>query len=274
VTSKDLYPALFSRHAATYQARLDEIMARGESRGRARVIELVEPRPGMRILDLACGPGSLTVHLAPRVAPGGEVVGVDLAAGMIERARARGILHARFEVMDIETLTFPDGSFDAAVCGHGLQFAPHLDRALREARRVLRPGARLAASVPLGGGRQEPWELLEKAANRWLGPPAPRPSDGDATQATVGDAQAFRAAAMSAGFVSAEIEVIAETVTWESARRLVDLAVSWWDFAARIDGVDESRREGFRNDALRTLQRRYPGAIATTGRNHVLLAVA
>ncbi|HYM66688.1 MAG TPA: methyltransferase domain-containing protein, partial [Patescibacteria group bacterium] len=80
--SKELFPAIFDRHASAYQRRLEDIMDRGEAAGRMRVIELAEPRPGMRILDLACGPGTLSRRLAPRVAPGGHVVGVDLAQGM------------------------------------------------------------------------------------------------------------------------------------------------------------------------------------------------
>src|SRR6202011_166281 len=112
--------------------------------GRMRVLELVDAQPGMRILDLACGPGTLTRRLAPRVAPDGEVVGVDLAPGMIELARAADIPNSRFEVMDIEQLSFPDAMFDAAACGHGIQFAPRLGVALGEARRVLRPAGRLA----------------------------------------------------------------------------------------------------------------------------------
>jgi ubiquinone/menaquinone biosynthesis C-methylase UbiE len=105
----------------------------------------------MRILDLACGPGTLSYPLAQVVAPGGEVIGVDLALGMIELARREAPpgLPMRFELMDIEDLRFPEHSFDAAVCGHGFQFVPDLRRALAEARRVLEPDARLAASVPV-----------------------------------------------------------------------------------------------------------------------------
>jgi len=77
--SKDFFPAVFSRHAEAYQRRLENIMARGEAPGRARVIELARARPGMRVLDLACGPGNLSQRLAAQVAPGGEVIGVDLA---------------------------------------------------------------------------------------------------------------------------------------------------------------------------------------------------
>src|SRR2546430_11296212 len=175
--SKELFPAMFSRNAAAYQQRLNGIMARGEARGRQRVIELLELRPGMRVLDLACGPGTLSKPLAALVEPDGELVGVDLAEGMIELARGQGIRNARFEVMDIEQLSFPDASFDAAACGHGLQFVPHLKGALAEARRVLRPGSRLAASVPLGSRRQDAWEQPEKAAKRRLPAPPPPPTD-------------------------------------------------------------------------------------------------
>ena len=272
--SKEVFPSIFSRHAAAYERRIDDIMSRGEAPGRQRVIDLVEARPGMRILDLACGPGTLTIPLAALVAPGGEVVGVDLAQGMLERARARRIPNARFEVMDIEHLSFPDASFDAAACGHGLQFVPHLKGALAEARRVLRPGSRLAASVPLGSRRQDAWEQLEKAAKRWLPAAPPRPSDNAKTQAVLWDVAAFRAAALAAGFVRAEVEVIEEKVVWQSAQQLVGLATSWWDFATRLEGVDDNRREGFRRDAIDALQRRYPGPIETTSQNHVLLAFA
>src|ERR1700716_2745967 len=85
-TAKDLYPGTFSRHAAAYKQRLDEVMARSQSRGRAAVIDWVDPKPGNRILDLACGPGTLSYRLARHVAPDGEVVGIDLAPGMIELA--------------------------------------------------------------------------------------------------------------------------------------------------------------------------------------------
>ncbi|TMC40730.1 MAG: methyltransferase domain-containing protein [Chloroflexi bacterium] len=274
VKSKEVFPSIFSRHAAAYERRMDDIMSRGEARGRQRVIDLVQARPGMRILDLACGPGTLTGPLAAMVAPGGEVVGVDLAPGMLERAQARRIPNARFEVMDIEHLSFPDGSFDAAACGHGLQFVPDLDRALVEARRVLRPGSRFAASVPLGGRRQEAWELLEKSAATWLPAPPPRPSDNKPTQAALGDVDAFGAAARSAGFARADVEVVEEKVVWASAQQLVDLATSWWDFAARLEGVDDSRRDGFRRDAVAMLRQRYPGAIETASQNHVLIAIA
>ena len=273
VKSKDLFPAVFSRHAAAYQRRLDEIMARGEGRGRQRVLDLLDVKPGMRVLDLACGPGTLSKPLAVGVAPGGEVVGVDLAPGMIELARARGISNARFEVMDIERLSFPDASFDAAACGHGLQFVPDLTRTLREAHRVLVLGSRFAASVPVQGGTHRPWDALDEVVNRWL-PPAPVAVDQSATRSAVNDATAFRDVVLGAGFASADVQLVEEKVVWQSAEQLVDRCMSWWDLASRVDALPAGRRQAFVDDAVASVRRDHPGRIETFGRNHVVLAIA
>ena len=270
--SKELFPAVFSRHALAYQQRLEQVMARGEARGRMRVLELVDAHAGMRVIDLACGPGTLSRRLAQSVSPGGEVVGVDLAPGMIELARA-SIPGARFEVMDIERLEFDDGSFDGAVCGHGLQFAPDLGAALREARRVLRPGCRFAASVPVEETNDSVWAVLDAVIDRWL-PPARQAADRITTRAAVAGVHQFGQAALDAGFATARVEVIEENVRWASAEHLVAMFTSWWNCASRLDEIDDRRRSGFTEEALKTLRRVYPGVIQTTGRNHVLFALA
>ena len=266
--SKELYPSVFSRHALAYQRRLEEILSRGESLGRTRALELVAARPGMKVLDLACGPGTLSRRLADMVSPGGEVVGVDLAPGMISLAREMDIPGARFELMDIEHLEFADQSFDAAICGHGLQFIPDLPRALREARRVLQPEGRFTASVPLSSRNEPVWALLDSAIDRWL-PPAPRAVDlGE----TVRDAEAFRLAVLEAGFATANVELVEEDIHWESAEQMVTNFMDWVDYAARLEGTDDIRRQAIRDDAIATLRRDYPGTIETKGRNHVLFA--
>jgi enediyne biosynthesis protein CalE5 len=273
VKSKELYPGVFSRHAAAYAQRLEEIMAKGEAHGRDRAIELVGARPGMRILDLACGPGTLTRVLAARVLPGGEVIGVDLAEGMIELARRSAPANVSFEVMDMETLLFPDASFDAAVCGHGLQFAPHLGRALGEARRVLRPAGVFAASVPVSGLKEDVWALIDSVVDAWL-PPPPRVVDEQATRATVRDGAALEAAVLDAGFASARVELIDEEVVWESAEQLVSRFMGWWDFAFRMEGMNPGKRQAFMEEAMRVVRQGNPGPITTHGRTLVLVASA
>jgi SAM-dependent methyltransferase len=175
--------------------------------------------------------------------------------------------------MDMERLEFEVGSFDAATCGHGLQFAPHLGLALAEARRVLRPGSRFAASVPVGSPSQGIQDLLDSVIDRLL-PPAPRAVDQDATRTTVSDPDALGRAARAAGFGSAGVEVIEEAVVWESADQLIGMLASWWDCAARLEGVDAARRARFISEATDLLRRGHPGPIATSGRNLVLLATA
>ena len=270
--SKDLFPAIFSRHAEAYGRRLERAMSRGEAKGRQRLLDLVEARPGMRILDLACGPGNLSRRLAELVAPEGEVIGVDLAPGMLERARMDAPANARFELMDIEDLAFADSSFDAATCGHGLQFVPNLDRALAEARRVLRPGSRFVASVPAPGNRSV-MALLDSIVDRWL-PPAPEAEDRATTRAMVMDHELFRRAALEAGFASVRVEEIDEIVRWESAEQLVGMCTSWWDCAARLEKVEGGRRQSFVADAMATVRGLHPGAFETTNRSHVLFALA
>lgn len=89
-------------------------------------------RPGMALLDLGCGPGSITTGLAAAVAPG-RTTGVDLSAQPVDRVSV--------VTADVTRLPFPDASFDAIYSSALLQHLPDPLAALREARRVARPGA-------------------------------------------------------------------------------------------------------------------------------------
>lgn len=103
-------------------------------------------RPGQDLLDLGCGPGTITADLAARVAPG-RVVGLDAAAGVLEEAAAlaeRRGLAVEWVVGDALALPFEDASFDVVHAHQVLQHLPDPVGALREAARVLRPGGLLA----------------------------------------------------------------------------------------------------------------------------------
>jgi SAM-dependent methyltransferase len=97
----------------------------------------------MRLLDCGCGPGSITVDLAEIIAPG-EVVGIDIAEAQLIAARSlaaqRRVTNVRFEPGNIYELSFPDASFDAAFAHHVLQHLRDPLKAMKEMRRVLRPG--------------------------------------------------------------------------------------------------------------------------------------
>jgi ubiquinone/menaquinone biosynthesis C-methylase UbiE len=113
-------------------------------------------RAGMRVLDLGCGPGSITLGFAQAVAPG-EAVGVDLQPSQIVQAQAlsvaRGVTNARFEVADVYRLPFPDRSFDAVFAHAVLMHLREPVRALAEVRRVLRPGGIAGVRDSDWGGR-------------------------------------------------------------------------------------------------------------------------
>lgn len=104
-------------------------------------------RPGIDLLDVGCGPGTLTVDLARRVAPG-RVVGIDRSAGVLDEARrhaAEAGVGVAFEVGDVYALSHPDAAFDVVHAHQVLQHLTDPVAALREMRRVLRPGGLVAA---------------------------------------------------------------------------------------------------------------------------------
>ncbi|AEW97269.1 MULTISPECIES: class I SAM-dependent methyltransferase [Streptomycetaceae] len=104
-------------------------------------------RPGMDLLDVGCGPGTITADLAALVAPG-TVTAVDEAAGVLEDAAAfaaeRGVSNIRYATADVHALDFPDDSFDVVHAHQVLQHVADPVRALREMRRVCRPGGIVA----------------------------------------------------------------------------------------------------------------------------------
>lgn len=106
---------------------------------------------GLRVLDCGCGPGSMTCDIAAAVRPG-EVVGIDAAASQVELARVRaadmGLSNARFEVADVYTLPFEDGSFDRVYSHALLEHLADPVAALREFHRVLRPGGEAGVCAP------------------------------------------------------------------------------------------------------------------------------
>ncbi len=126
--------------------------------------------PGQSLLDVGCGPGTITLDLARRVAPG-EVVGIDASSAVIDEARAAAAAarpaadNLEFLVGDVYALAWPDDTFDVV---HAHQVLQHLSdpvAALCEMRRVLRPGGTLAVRDSDYGGFV--WWPAEPLLERW-----------------------------------------------------------------------------------------------------------
>jgi demethylmenaquinone methyltransferase / 2-methoxy-6-polyprenyl-1,4-benzoquinol methylase len=142
--AKSLYVnELFSALAKRYD-RMTDVWTFGLHRlWKRQAMELLAVRPGERVLDVATGTGDLAFAEAAAVGPEGQVVGVDACEPMLEVARRRQRGAVDFQQGDAMDLRFPDASFDVVTIGFGLRNVADRGRALREFRRVLRPGGRL-----------------------------------------------------------------------------------------------------------------------------------
>ena len=130
---------MFDRIAPVYDV-MNRVMTAGlDQRWRRRAVEAVVRR-GDRVLDACCGTGDLAV--AANRAGAAGVVGLDFSGRMLERAR-RKAPELEFVQGDVLALPFEDASFESAVVGFGVRNVEDLEAALRELRRVLRPGGRV-----------------------------------------------------------------------------------------------------------------------------------
>lgn len=136
---------MFDRISPVYDAMNALISGFQGPRWRRRAAAAVEPRPGMAVIDVACGTGALASELWRRVAPGGTVLGVDFAPRMIERARRRhaGRPGLVFVVGDALAVPARDASFDAATIAFGMRNLADYRRGFAEMARVVRPGGRV-----------------------------------------------------------------------------------------------------------------------------------
>jgi demethylmenaquinone methyltransferase/2-methoxy-6-polyprenyl-1,4-benzoquinol methylase len=136
----DAVRSMFDRIAPVYDS-MNRVMTGGLDLRWRRLAASAVVRPGDRVLDAACGTGDFA--LADAQAGAAHVVGVDFSPRMLERARRKGG-HVEWIEGDMLALPFPDASFDSATVGFGVRNVADLELALRELRRVLRPGGRLA----------------------------------------------------------------------------------------------------------------------------------
>ncbi len=143
-------------HAPTYTMGYSEefqklLQRRNAANSAAHLLPQLEP--GLRVLDLGCGPGTISIGLAEAVEPG-ELHGIDLEESQIEMARAAasagGWNNAVFRTGDATDLPYEDDSFDIVHCHAVLMHVPDTRAVLAEAMRVLKPGGLLSAREMIG----------------------------------------------------------------------------------------------------------------------------
>jgi len=142
------------------------------------IIERISPEAGQVILEVGAGPGDLGHRIAARVGPEGRVISTDFSPKMVEAARRlgarRGLVNVEYRRLDAEVMDLDDDSVDAVVGRSVYMLLGDPAAALRESRRVLRPGGSLAFTV-FTTPDQNPWFAVPAAALMQRGHLAPPP---------------------------------------------------------------------------------------------------
>jgi ubiquinone/menaquinone biosynthesis C-methylase UbiE len=176
-TSADTRSPHFNREATATLYR-DIQLPRVFAPWAAVLLDIVPPRPGDVVLDVATGPGTVARQAAVRVGSTGRVVGLDLSGAMLSIARGWPAEPNAAPIEYVETsattIPYPDNTFDVAYCQHGLQHMSDAFATLEQMRRVLKPGGRLGLAI----WHQSPFgRFREVAASLGVTADGPRPSE-------------------------------------------------------------------------------------------------
>lgn len=172
------------------------------------MLRRLDPRAGDTVLDVAAGTGVAGMAVAVAVGPEGAVVLGDFAESMVRaaeaQARALGLGSVVCRQLDAQTMDLPDDSVDGVVCRWGYMLMADPAAALRETRRVLRPGGRLACAVFADAARN-PWAAIPGAVLQERGHLAP-PESGAPGILALADRDRLRGLLVGAGFADPLLE--------------------------------------------------------------------
>jgi ubiquinone/menaquinone biosynthesis C-methylase UbiE len=232
------------------------------------LVDRLDPSPGQTILELAAGTGETGFLAAARLGDAGRLISSDRSPNMVEAARRAGnelgLANVDYRVLDAERLELGDASVDGVLSRFGYVLKGDPPPALREIRRVLRPGGRFAFSV-WAERERNPWMTVPAAVMVDLGHMQPRTSDR-------GDPFARRSAEHTArllgdaGFAESELEELPIAYRFADADEL-------WAFAAELRGpialaierLDEPDRVAVRAELEARAERTPDGGFALAG---------
>src|SRR6266511_3518032 len=196
------------------------------------LVDQVDPQSGETILELAAGPGETGFLVAERVGPNGHLISTDVSQGMVDAARrgveTRALANVECRVMDAHHIDLPEASVDAVLCRFGVMLMPEPARVLREARRVLRDGGRLAYAV-WGPPDRNPWLTLLVGAALQSGHAPPGDPFGPGGVFSLAAPEANRALVEPAGFSEVHVEEIAGAMRYDSFDE-------YWEVQSTVSG--------------------------------------
>ncbi len=210
----------------------DKWKAKSAAMGQAvtdALVEYARPRTGMQVLDLASGTGEPAISLAMRVGEQGHVTALDRSADLLEiargRAEARGLRNFSIRQADAQSLPFPDEAFDMATSRFGVMFFKDGVAAMRELRRVLKPGAR-ACFVVWGSFKQPYFQSMIGVVLRHAGGPLLPPGGDDPFR--FAEAGSLSAVLRAAGFQAVEEQLV--TLPWDWPGSVEEV----WEYSQQV----------------------------------------
>lgn len=222
-----------------YDTHIVDVFLRDYSR---RLVEIAAIKPGDRVLDVACGTGVVTQLVANKIGSAGQVVGFDLNAGMLARAKdsRETAVAIEWRLGNATDMPFGDATFDCVICQHGLQFIPNKAAAVSEMHRVLADRGRIVISV-WRSIEHCPWQAaIADALDRNMG-------HEQATQIrsafNFGDADQLKQVIVTAGFRDVEVRIERETIRHASVAEYVPGYISATPVAAAVAGLDREAQE-------------------------------
>ena len=204
---------------------------------------------GQRVLDIGCGCGATTLEIARRVGPRGHVLGLDISAPMLDRARQRGevlgFMQAAFVQADAQTHPFPPESFDLAFSRFGVMFFDDPTAAFANIRRALKPNGRLHF-VCWRDIKQNPWMLAPMmAAARHLELPEP-PKPDEPGPFSLAEESRIERILKDAGYRNIKIETrdfTAPNDIFGDTKQATDFFMTIGPVAALLEDKDDATRQ-------------------------------
>jgi SAM-dependent methyltransferase len=224
------------------------------------LVDTVGLTPGDSVLDIASGTGVVARLAARRAAPAGRVVASDVSEAMLAHAATCPAPHDAAPITRVrasaDELPFPAATFDVVLCQQGLQFFPDRAAAVREMRRVVRPGGVVGVAVWAADHRLEPFaDYSEALAAAGATPPFPGAFDN---ASFVMGADEVGALLNDADFSSVEVSIVDAAIVWPDADSAA-AGILGTPFGPLVDSLSEDRRAALQSDLIRRFTPDSPG---------------